>query len=132
MKLKTLMIIKAVVCLSLGSLLVLVPGIVYSLFGTSLNDGGTFAAREYGAAMLGMLCVTWYARNAVESQSRRAIILGLFVYDAIGCVVTLIATLTGVLNVVGWSVVALYLFFTVGFGYFWFAKSTGEKRAVAV
>jgi hypothetical protein len=122
MKLKTLMIIKAVVCLSFGSLLLLVPGFTYSIFGTSLNDGGTFAAREYGAALIGALLLTWYARNTGESQARRAIILDLFVYDAIGFVVTLIAQLSGLFNPLGWFIVALYLFLAVGFGYFWFAR----------
>jgi len=118
MKFQTLMIIKAVVCLTLGVLILLVPGFVYSLFGTSLNPGGTFAAREYGASLIGNLMVTWFARNAVESESRRAIILGLCVYDAIGFVVSLLATISGLLNPLGWSVVVLYLFFAVGYGYF--------------
>ena len=98
MSLKTLMIIKAVVCLTLGVILLLVPNFLYSFFGASLNDAGVFAAREYGAALIGTLLLTWYARNAAESQSRRAIILDLFIYDAIGVVITLIATLSGVLK----------------------------------
>ena len=119
MKFQTLMVIKAVVCLALGALILLVPGFVYGLFGTTLSAGGTFAAREYGASLIGNLMVTWYARNAVESESRRAIILGLCVYDAIGFVVSLFATISGVLNPLGWAVVVLYLFFAVAFGYFW-------------
>ncbi|MGD2178082.1 MAG: hypothetical protein PVG71_09700 [Anaerolineae bacterium] len=62
--------------------------------------------------------VTWFARNAAESDARRAIILGLCLYDAIGFVITLIATLSGVLNPLGWSAVLLYLLLAVGFGYF--------------
>ena len=122
MNLKTLMIIKAVVCLSLGLLLLLAPGFTFSLFGASINDAGAFPAREYGAALIGTLLLTWYARNAAESQARRAIILDLFVYDAIGVVITLIAQLSGMFNLLGWGIVAIYLFFAVGYGYFWFVK----------
>ena len=118
MRFKILMIIKAVVCLSLGTLILLVPEFTYGLFGITLTPGGTFPAREYGAALIGTLLITWFARNSSESDSLRAIILGLCVYDAIGFVVTLIAQLSGLLNVLGWSVVVLYLFFAVGFGYF--------------
>jgi len=75
-------------------------------------------AREYEAALFGILLLTWFARNAAESDARRAIILALFVYDAIGFVVTLFAGLAGVLNLLGWSVPLIYLFFTIGFGYF--------------
>jgi hypothetical protein len=122
MKFKTLMIIKAVVCLCLGVPILLATVFLYSLFGTSLNPGGVFAAREYGASLIGNLLVTWFARNAIESDARRAIILGLFVYDAIGFVVTLIAQFTGVLGPLGWFAAVIYLFFAVGFGYFLLAQ----------
>ena len=131
MKLSTLMIIKAIVCLSLGSLLLLAPGFTYSLFGTTLNDGGMFAAREYGAALIGTLFLTLYARNAAESRARRAIILDLFVYDAIGVVITLVAQFTGVFNILGWGIVAIYTFFAAGYGYFWFKQPAETTAGVA-
>jgi hypothetical protein len=61
--------------------------------------------------------LTWFARNAAHSDARRAIILALFVYDAIGFVVSLLTVLSGVLNPLGWFIVAVYLFFTLAFGY---------------
>lgn len=122
MKFKTLMIIKALVCLVLGLPILIVPVFLYSLFGAELNPGGVFAAREYGASLIGNLMLTWVAREADESKARRAIILGLTVYDAIGFVVTLIALLSGVLGPLGWFAAAIYLFFTLGFGYFLLKK----------
>src|SRR4030043_1171745 len=130
MNLKTLMILKAIVCLSLGGLLLLAPSFGFSLFGATVTDDGTFPAREYGAALIGTLLLTWFARNAGESQARRAIILDLFIYDAIGVVITIIATLSGVLNWLGWAVVVLYLFFAVGYGYFWFQKPAAQPGPV--
>jgi hypothetical protein len=118
MKFKTLMIIKAVVCLSLGVPILLAPDFLYSLFGVSLNPGGVFAAREYGASLIGNLMLTWFARNAIESEARRAIALDLCLYDAIGFVVTLMAQFTGVLGPLGWFAAVIYLFFAIGFGYF--------------
>jgi len=118
MKLKTLLIIKAIVCLCLGIPILLIPNFVYSIFGATLAAGGVFAAREYGASMIGNLMLTWFARNSQESEARWAIILALFVYDAIGFVVTLIAILTNALNSLGWLIVVLYLFLALGFGYF--------------
>ena len=118
MKLQTLMIIKAAVCLCLGVPILLAPIFLYSLFGASLNPGGVFAAREYGASLIGNLMVTWFARNAIESEIRRTIALALCVYDAIGFVITLIALITGALGPLGWLAAAIYLFFTVAFGYF--------------
>ena len=118
MKLKTLLIIKAIVCLCLGLPILMVPNFVYSIFGATLAAGGVFAAREYGASMMGNLMLSWFARNSQESEARWAIILALFVYDAVGFVVSLIAILSGGINSLGWMVVVLYLFLALGFGYF--------------
>jgi hypothetical protein len=122
MKLKTLLIIKAIVCLCLGIPILLVPNFIYSIFGASLTVGGAFAAREYGASMMGNLMLTWFARNSQESEARWAIILALFAYDAVGFVVSLIAVIAGVLNPLGWLIMALYLLLALGFGYFLIPK----------
>ncbi len=122
MTLKTLLIIKAIVCLTFGVSILAVPEFIYSIFGATLAAGGIFAAREYAASMLGNLMLTWFARNAQESDARWALILALCVYDAVGFVVTIIAILSGAVNSLAWSVVLLYLFFAAGFGYFLIPK----------
>jgi hypothetical protein len=118
MKLKTLLIIKATVCLGFGPLLLFLPGQLLNLLGTSFGPGAALTAREYGATLFGNLFLTWLSRNAEDSIARRAIIWHLFIYDAIALVATLIIQLSGGLNVLGWGIVAVYLFFTIGFGYF--------------
>jgi len=118
MKFKNLMVIKALVCLAFGILLLIIPDRLLSIFGATLSDGGIFTAREYGAALFGNLFLCWFAKNVAESDARRAIILALFVYDLIGFVVTVITIVSGVLNPMGWLIVFVYLFFTLGFGYF--------------
>ena len=118
MKFKNLMVIKSIVCLFFGILMLIIPDKLLSLFGATLSDGGIFTAREYGAALFGNLFLCWFAKNAAESDARGAIILALFVYDLIGFIVTAITVISGVLNPLGWLIVFVYLFFTVGFGYF--------------
>jgi len=120
MKFKTLMIIKAVICVTFGLLLLVFPGFLLNLMGAKLGPGGLFTAREYGAALIGTLLLTWFAKDAGQSQARRAIILDLFIYDGIALVVTSYNVISGVLNWLGWGIVAIYLLFTVGYGYFWF------------
>lgn len=122
MKLSNLMVVKAIVCLGFGILLVAIPGLLMSLYGVTLHEGGILMARLYGAALLGNLMLTWFSRTDPGSEALRAAVLGLFVYDAVGLIVALVATLTGVMNALGWSVVAIYLVFTVGYGYFQFVK----------
>ena len=126
MKFKNLMIIKAIVCLGFGPLLLFLPGQLLNLLGTTFGPGAALTAREYGAALIGNLFLTWLARNAEDSVPRRAIIWHLFVYDAIALVATLIIQLSGGLNVLGWGIVAVYLFFTIGFGYFLLPKNISK------
>jgi hypothetical protein len=118
MKLKNLMVIKAIVCLFFGVLLLAIPDKLISLFGATLSDGGMFTAREYGSSLFGNMFLCWFARNAGESQARKAIILALFVYDLIAFIMTVFTVIAGVLNALGWLIVLVYLFFTIGFGYF--------------
>lgn len=122
MSLKALMIIKAVVCLVFGILLLFIPGLVLGILGSSYGPGAAITAREYGAALIGVLMLTWIARNADDSIARRAIIADLFVYDGVALIAMLILQLSGAMNLLGWGVVFIYLFFTVTFGYFMFPQ----------
>jgi len=141
MKFKTLMLIKAVVSLFFGIAFIFSPSKLFLIFGVPLSGGAVFPAWEYGAALFGnmtltwyarnaaesdarlaIIPLTWYARNAAESDARLAIILALFVYDAIGVIMSLIAVFKGLLNPLGWLVVIIYLFFTLVYGYFLMVK----------
>ena len=118
MSFKSLMVIKALVSLVFGILMLAIPYTLFSIFGITLGTGGMFPAREYGAALFGITFLCWFAQNATESETKKAIIIALFVYDLIRFIVTIITVITGVLNPLGWLIVLVYLFFTLGFGYF--------------
>jgi hypothetical protein len=117
MTFRNLLVIKAAVCLVFGALLLLAPVALVGLLGGELTGAGTFTAREYGAALVGTLLLTWFARGVRAADARRAILLDLLVYDAIGVLVTAQAVVSGVLSALGWAIVAVYLFFAVGSGY---------------
>lgn len=116
------MIIKALVCLGFGTLFLFVPGWLLNFLGTSFGPGAALTARLYGATLIGNFLLTWLARNTDESTARHAITWHLFVYDAIALIVVLIILLSGNLNMLGWGTVAVYFFFTTGFGYFLFPQ----------
>ena len=118
MKLKTLLVIKALVSLVFGIPILIVPGKLLALFGLTLNADGMFMAREYGGALLGIAALCWFARNSEGARALKAIILFGFYYDLINFFVSLHANLSGLMNPLGWAIVAIYVFFTIGFGYF--------------
>jgi Na+-driven multidrug efflux pump len=117
MTFRALLTIKAVVCLLFGPILLFVPAALLKFLGSSLESGGTFTAREYGAALIGGLVLTLFARDTTAIDARRAILLYLFVYDAIGFGVTLAAVASRVLNSFGLGIAFVYLFFTLGSAY---------------
>lgn len=123
MKLRTLMVIKAIVCVVFGPILLFWPEPLLTFLGSSFGPGAAITAREYGAALVGNFVLTWLARGAEESVARRAIIWDLFVYDAVAFVAMLLIQLSGGMNLLGWCIVAIYIFFALGFGYFLLPQS---------
>ena len=126
MKLRNLMISKAIICFVFGIPLLLVPARLMSLYGVTLDMNGIFMARLYGAAMCGILFLTWFARNDPGSEALRAAVLFLFIYHFLNSIVTFVAVITGIMSAFGWSAFAIYLFFMVGFGYFQFVKPSAS------
>ena len=124
MKLNTLMVINAIVALVFGIALVLAPAQLLALYAMTMGAGGILVTQLFGAALIGFGVLTWLARNAGASDARNAILLALFVSDAVGFVTALRGQLAGVANALGWSTVALYLLLALGFGYFRFMKSS--------
>ncbi len=122
MKLSTLMIINAVVAGVFGVAFLLVPDQVGSLYDVEVNEILTYVVRLLGAELIAIAGVAWLARNADDSVARRAIVLALFIGNAIGFVVALIGQINNVVAAVGWGNVAIYLLLALGYGYFQFVK----------
>ncbi len=127
MKISTFMIINAVVGAVYGVAFVLVPGQVFSIFGVEASAILKSTGQMLGAYAVGIAVLTWSARKSNDSAARRAIVLALFIGNAVGFVVTLIGQLNNVIGALGWSTVAIYLLLALGFGYFQFAKTAPEE-----
>ena len=126
MKLNAFLVINAIIAAVFGLGLVFVPTQVMSLYGYPSDAGLLYIAQLFGAALLSLAVLTWSARSLPDSDARRAILLALFVGDAVGFVVALIAQLGGVVATLGWSTVAIYLLLAIGLGYFRFVASNGS------
>ena len=115
-------IIYAVISAIFGLTFVFMPETTLALYGIILSPGGVPIARLFGVALLEFALLAWLARNAGDSEARKAIILAVFVGEAVGFIVALLGQLSGVVNHLGWSTVAIYLLLALGFGYFQFIK----------
>jgi hypothetical protein len=126
MKLKTLFIFNTAVSLPFGIGCVLAPHLFTSLFGTTLNPAGALMMQYGGAWLIGLGLLTWFTRNAAESEAGRTIAWALLVAYLVALVVSVMGQLTGALNVLGWMPVLIQAFFVAGLGY----NLLAERRAV--
>ena len=78
-------------------------------------------ARFFGALLIGIGLILWLSRNA-DWNILKVVTLSLFIADTIGFIVALVAQLAGVMNSLGWIIVAIWLLLALGLGYFRFLK----------
>ncbi len=117
MSLRNLLIVDAVVGFVLGVAFVFATGPLLSVYGITLDTAGTLVAQLFGAVVIGFATLNWLARNVTDPETRQAVVYGNLVGYVIGFVVILIGQLGGIANAVGWSTVAIYLLFALGFAY---------------
>lgn len=126
MKLKTLFIFNAVATIIFGIGSVLAPDTLMNLFGSTLNPAGALMMQYGGVWLIGIGLLAWFARNSVNSDARRAIVLAFVICYSIAFIVALLGQLNNVLNAFGWGTVALNLVLALGYGYFQFVKPVTE------
>jgi len=123
MKLKTLIIVMALLCLVWGAGFLLLPVQMWSLYGIHLDVAGIYISRELGSIFFMLGLILWFARNDPGSQSLRAIVIGLFVGNLIGFIVTTIGQLTTDVSALGWVGAGMWLLLALGFGYYHFSST---------
>jgi hypothetical protein len=126
MKLKTLLVFNTIVALVFGIPFVLVPATMCGLFGIASSPGTNLAGQFFGVTLIGVGLICWLARDVADAGAKKAIILAQLVSAAIGFIVALMGTISGVMNVTGWLSVVIYLLLTLGYAYFQFMKPKGS------
>jgi phosphoglycerol transferase MdoB-like AlkP superfamily enzyme len=122
MKLGNLFVVNAVIAGLFGLAFIFAPAKLLAQYGLAVDAGFGLVAQLFGAALIGYAILTWLVRKAADSEARRAIVLALFICDAVAFVLSLMAQLKGLVTSLGWSTVVIYLLLALGFAYFLFAK----------
>ena len=122
MNFKNIMVISTVLALGFGIGFLIFPSPLASLYGLKLSHSGVFIGRLLGAELIGYGLLAWFIRNIVDPSIQRPLLLAFFVTDGTGFIVTLLTQLAGLMNILGWVIVAVYLFLTLCFGYLRFLK----------
>ena len=122
MNLNTFFFINFIVAVLFGLCFIFVPATMSDMYDAGLGEGGLFVGQLFGATLLAIAFITLFARNVTDSTARKAITLGLFIHEVVALVIAIIGQLAGVVNSLGWSTVAIYAIFALGYGYFRFIK----------
>ena len=127
MNTRTVLTLAAVIAIIFALGLILMPAFMGTLYGTGTSPNQLLLARLFGYALLGFGLMNWVAKD-LDYATLRPILLGNLAADAVGLIVCVMGTLSGVMNSMGWLSTALYLVLALGFGYLYFM---GQPVSVA-
>ena len=116
MAFKTLMTVAGVLGILFGIGFLLAPTPLLAQYGVQTDAAGVFVARLLGAALLELGLVFFLARRVEDPATMRAIAMGACIGELAGFWITLRIQLTGLVNSMGWSSVAIYGVLAVAFG----------------
>ena len=79
-------------------------------------------SRLLGAANIGYAILFWFMMNAPTSETKIEVAKAISLGFGVSCLVSIVVQMSGEIGPLGWSTVALYAIFSVGYGYFGFVK----------
>lgn len=117
MDFKTVSGLGALATTPFGLMFLLVPEQAGALYGHTSSDAYTvFMARLFGTHLLLFAGALWGLRRLRDAHARRAVAATLTALTTLGTVISIWGVLSGAVNAVGWSSVAVYAFFIVAWG----------------
>ncbi|MDX1416174.1 MAG: hypothetical protein R3293_18395 [Candidatus Promineifilaceae bacterium] len=119
MRFRNLLIVNAVLFLIFGLGFVFIPSTFLSLFGVNPASGTILAAQLYGGLLIGIGLLCWFSKEGSRA-AMQGMQISFMIAFAINMVIHAVGTVTGELNILGWSAVLIYLFLTAGYAYFFF------------
>ena len=122
MKIRTLLIVDAIVSVLLALGLLLGPMTVLKFLGLSSGKSELLLAQVIGAALVALGALAWFGRDAEDPTAVQAITAALLLFSGIGFVVVLLGLLAQVTRAGGaWLLDAVFLLLTAGYAYTLFA-----------
>jgi hypothetical protein len=100
-----------------------VPARMLGPFGVTLDVSAAVFARLLGSALLGYVVLLGYGRRSDKAEFRTAVCRGLFIYYFASTLILGWAQGAGLMNPLGWIIVALHLAFLAWFGLYAFRRS---------
>jgi hypothetical protein len=118
MRLSGFLTFASVLALLFGLGFLFAPAAVLAQYGVEGTATIVLMTRFFAAALLQIGVLLWIGRRIEDPPARRMIVVSGFVGSIIGGAVALAGVLAHTVNTLGWSSVAIYVIFVLGYGYF--------------
>jgi hypothetical protein len=122
MKLNSFLMLATIVAAVFGLAFLLAPSQLVAMYGVTLTPATEVIGRIAGSVILGFAIVFWAARNENAAETFKAVLVAGFIANGLDCLILLHATVSGLVNGLGWLQVLINGALAAGFGYFAFRK----------
>ena len=92
----------------------LFPGSSIAIYGTEPESHLILLVRYFGSALLAFGVLEWFAKEFRDREAVRAVLIAVFILNAVGLLVTVGGMVEGLFNSMAWSSVILYAAFLAG------------------
>jgi hypothetical protein len=122
MKLNNFLMLATIVAAVFGLAFLIVPSQLVAMYGVTLTPATEVIGRVAGSVILGFAIVFWGARNGSGAEVFKAVMTAGLIANGLDALILLHATVTGLLNGLGWLQVLINGGLAIGFWYFAYGK----------
>jgi hypothetical protein len=115
-------ILNAFVSTLFGIWFLAMPNMALKQFGVDEYASTELTLRFFGTALLTVGLLAYFVRNVADADTQRGLAWGFFLGTLTGLVVSIIGTFTGVIRILGWLAIVIYVLFGLGYGFMLFLK----------
>jgi hypothetical protein len=127
MNYRTLFLLNSFFAFLLGAVFLVVPTLAIGQFGVDSYNSTRLMAQFFGAAMLALGLLLWFARDAASETTQRRMAIAMLVGALAGLFVTVLGAFTGTLRTNGWMAIVAYVLFGLGYALVLFWKREARQ-----
>ena len=128
MKLKNILLTNAVFLMANAFGAMIFPKFILDLYGVSVDSGVKLMAQYAGIGSVAIGVLALVALKINDLQILIQLVIPILISNGIGVVISLLGTVNGTMNKLGWILVAFYLIFTTGYLIFLFNPDKWNQK----
>ncbi len=122
MNYRILFLLNSLFAFLLGAVFLVVPALAIGQFGVDSYTSTKLMAQFFGAAMLALGLLLWFAKDVANETLQRGMAIAMLVGALGGLFVTALGAFTGTLRTNGWMAILAYVIFGLGYALLLFMK----------